>query len=158
MDTSTIIATIQEFAFVLGTFGFFVLYAIVRGRQATINLILGLYLALLISMVFPYYQTLVGEDDSSAWLAIGIFSVFTLIGTFLITRLMPDEYREKKFETFHKKLMLAIGGTILILVFSFNILPVGDIIDVRTPFQSLFSSSEFFFWWLLVPFVFLYLN
>lgn len=157
MDTGSVIAALQEFAFVLIAFLGFLFYAVFLGRQAVINLILGLYLALLISLVFPYTDSMAGEGGN-AYRLILLFAFFTLIGTLLMRRLMPDEYKEKKFESFHKKIMLALGGTIVVLIFSFNVLPVSEIVSINTPFESLFASKEYFFWWLLVPLIFLYLN
>lgn len=161
MDTTTILNTLQELAYLLGTFGFFIVYATVRGRQAVINLVVGLYFALLISLEFPYYDALLahaGDAHSVAIAKIVIFAVFTVLATLLMKRIMPDEYKEKKFESFHKKIMLAIGGTILIMVFSFHVLPVTEILTPGTPIQSLFAPAHYFFWWLLAPFVVLYIN
>ena len=161
MDTTTILSTIQELAYLLGTFGFFIIYATVRGRQAVINLIIGLYFALLISLEFPYYTTILAHAGDARSMAIGkivLFAVFTILATLLVKRIMPDEYKEKKFESFHKKILLAVGGTILIMVFSFHVLPVTDFLTPGTPIRSLFAPNEWFFWWLLAPLVFLYIN
>ena len=161
MDTDTILSTLKELAYLLGVFGFFLVYATVRGRQAVINLVVGLYFALLISLEFPYYDTLLASAGSAHSVAIGkilIFAVFTVLATLLIKRLMPDEYRETKFESFHKKLLLAAAGTILIMVYSFHVLPVTEFLTPGTPIQALFAPTEYFFWWLLAPFILLFLN
>ncbi len=158
MSTGDILLFIQEFAYLLGVFGFFIVYSIIRGRQHVINLIVGLYFALLISLEFPYYSTFLGGGENDALMKVGIFILFTIVSTILMTRLMPREYQEKKFESFGKKLMLAISGTILLMVFSFHVLPVTDFVTPGTPIQAIFAPSEYFFWWLLAPLVFLYLN
>ena len=161
MDTDTILSTLKELAYLLGVFGFFLVYATVRGRQAVINLIFGLYFALLVSLEFPYYDTLLAQAGSAHSIAIGkmvIFAIFTIIATLLIKRMMPSEYKENKFESFHKKLLLAVGGTILIMVYSFHVLPVTEFLTPGTPIQSLFAPTEYFFWWLLAPFILLFLN
>ncbi len=158
MNTGDILLLIQELAYLIGVFGFFLVYSIVRGRQAVINLVIGLYFALLISLEFPYYESILSGGDGDSFMKVVIFAVFTIISTILMTRLMPREYQEKKFESFGKKLLLATGGTILVMVFSFHVLPVTDFVTPGSPIQSLFSPSEYFFWWLLAPLVFLYLN
>jgi hypothetical protein len=71
---------------------------------------------------------------------------------------MPEEYREKKFESFFKKICLALGGTILVMIFSFHVLPLTEILNPSTPIQAIFGASQYFFWWLLVPLIVLYLN
>ena len=161
MDTDIILSTVKELAYLLGVFGFFLLYATVRGRQAVINLVIGLYFALLISLEFPYYDTLLAHAGDAHSIAIGkvvIFAIFTILATLLIKRIMPSEYKENKFESFHKKLLLAIGGTILIMIYSFHVLPVTEFLTPGTPIQSLFAPNEYFFWWLIAPLVFLYIN
>jgi hypothetical protein len=71
---------------------------------------------------------------------------------------MPEEYREGKFETFGKKVMLALGATVLIMIFSFNVLPVTEFLVPGTPVQSLFAPQEYFFWWLLLPLILIFIN
>ena len=161
MDTAYIFSILQELIYILVVFGFFLGYAIFRGRQAIINLITGLYLALLISLEFPYYDILLSQATtahSQSIVKLILFAIFTLLTTILVTRIMPDEYREKKIESIFKKILLAMAGTILITVFSFHVLPVTEFLTPGTPIQSLFAPAQYFFWWLLVPFVVLYLN
>lgn len=161
MDTAYILSFVQELMYFLIVFGAFLLYSIVRGRQAVINLITGLYFALLISLIFPYYDTFLSAAPTPHSEATGklvLFSIFTLVATILMTRIMPEEYKEKKFESFPKKFLLALGGTILIMAFSFHVLPVTELMTPGTPIQSLFATKDYFFWWLLAPFVVLYIN
>ncbi len=161
MDTANIIETLQQLTYLFCVFGFFLVYATIRGRQAVINLVVGLYFALLISLEFPYYETFLknaGDAQSTAVGKIILFIVFTVLATLLIKRLMPDEYKEKKFESFFKKILLAIGGTILVMVFSYHVLPITDFLTPGTPIQSLFAPNEYFFWWLLLPLAVLYIN
>jgi len=161
MNTGDVIIFIQEIAYLLGVLGFFLVYSIVRGRQSVINLIVGLYFALLISLQFPYYTTFLGTSHTGHNFALGkviIFVIFTLIATILITRLMPEEYKEKKFESFPKKIMLAAGGTILIMLYSFHVLPITEFVTPGSPIQALFAPDQYQFWWLLIPLIALYLN
>ncbi len=161
MDTAYLLSLFQELLYLFCVFGFFIVWAIVRGRQSLINIIFGLYLALLISLEFPYYDTFLPNNASEHSLAVGkmvLFAIFTTIATILVARVMPDAYREKKFESFFKKILLALAGTILIMAYSFHVLPVTEFVTPGTPIASLFAPKEWFFWWLLLPMVFLYLN
>jgi len=161
MDTSYVLSLLQELAYLLIVFSGFLVYGIVKGRQVIINVVTGLYIALLISLVFPYYDLFLGTASSAHSIAVGklvLFSIFTLAGTVLMTRLMPDEFREKKFESFGKKIFLALGGTIAVMIFSFHVLPVTDLLSPGTPIQTLFANKDYFFWWLLAPLIILYLN
>lgn len=161
METDTIITTLKELVYLFSVFGFFLAYAIFRGRQAIINLMVGLYFALLISLEFPYYRVILSEANGPHTEAIGkliLFAAFTILATILIKRIMPDEYREKKFESFGKKILLALGATVLLMAYSFHVLPITEFLTPGTPIQSLFAPTQYFFWWLLAPFIVLYLN
>jgi hydrogenase-4 membrane subunit HyfE len=161
MDTSTILHFLSESAYLLIVLGVFLLISIWKGRQALINIICGLYFALLLTTQFPYYDFILGEINQPlvvAAIKLGIFIVTTILATLLFKRVMPDEYREGKFETFGKKIMLAVGATVLVMAFSFNVLPVTEFLTPGTPIQALFAPQEYYFWWLLLPVVFLVIN
>lgn len=156
MDTGFIVDFIYETSYFLAVFGVFFVLAIMRGRQAVINTIFSLYLALLVSLVFPYYDTLLGSLSTSTSQSAGklvLFVIFTILAGLLFKRIMPDEFREQKFESFGKKVLLAAAATILVMIFSFQILPVTEFLTPGTPLQSLFAPPEYFFWWLLAPLV-----
>lgn len=157
MDTTAILAFLKEFAFLLAVFGVLLFYAMAKGRYALINVILALYLALLISIKFPYYEEVARSGGDSAAIAkILIFLAFVIAGTILFRRHIPGDDYEPAFHRFWKKILLASMGTILVMIFSFHALPVTDIITPGTPIQSLFAPAENFFWWLILPLVVLF--
>lgn len=159
MDTSNILSYLYEIAYLLIVFGVLLGISIFKGRQAIINLIIGLYLALLISLEFPYYTNLLESFETSQGIAfakLALFAVFTAITTALCIRIMPDEFRETKFESFWKKFLLSVGATILIMIFSFHVLPITEFLTPGTPIQSLFAPAEYFFLWLVTPLVLLF--
>jgi hypothetical protein len=158
MDTSFIFNFISEIAYLLIVLAIVFTYTLARGRQAVINLIFGLYLALLISLEFPFYDQIFGSFEAQmlSIAKLGLFATFTIITTILATRVMPDAFREGKFESFGKKFLLAISATVLIMIFSFHVLPVTDFLTPGTPIQSLFAPEQYFFWWLLLPIILLF--
>lgn len=124
------------------------------------NVIVGLYFALLISIQFPNYDYILGGLESSQSIAAGrlaFFAIVTLLTTTLCFRIMPDEFKENKFESLGRKLLLTLSATILVMTFSFNVLPVTEFLVPGTPLQTLFAPEVYFFWWLLVPLVVLYI-
>lgn len=154
MDTTVILHFLSESAYLLVVFGLLLGAAIFSGRQALINIISGLYFALLITTQFPYYDTILGgleQPTVIAGLKLFIFGVTAVLTTLLFKRLMPREYQENRFESFHKKIALSLSATVLIMIFSFNVLPVTEFLTPGTPIQSLFAPQEYFFWWLMVP-------
>ncbi len=160
MDWGYILNFIYEIAYFLGVFGLFLVFSVIKGRQALMNVIVGLYLALLISIEFPAYDKIFSGLETSQSLAaakLGFFAFITLFTTALCYRIMPDEFREESFESLGKKILLALGASILVMTFSFQVLPVTEFLVPGTPLQSLFAPEVFFFWWLLVPLVILYI-
>ena len=160
MDWGYVLNFIYEIAYFLGVFGLFLGLAVFKGRQAIMNVIVGLYLALLISSEFPNYKQIFSGLENSQSLAaakLAFFAFITLFTTALCYRIMPDEFKEERFESLGRKLLLALGATILVMTFSFQVLPVTEFLTPGTPLQTLFSPEIYFFWWLLLPLVILYI-
>lgn len=156
MDVPYILNFLTEVVYLLIVFGVFVFLSLWRGRQAIINITIGLYLALFFTIEFPYLQSPSDTSDSLPITTISVFAVIAVITTILCYRIMPDEFNEGRFESLGKKLLLAAGATILVMTFSFHILPVTELLTPGTPIQSLFAPETYFFWWLITPFVLLY--
>jgi hypothetical protein len=160
MDWGLILNFVYETAYFLGVFGLFLVFAIFKGRQSLMNVIVGLYLALLISIEFPNYEKIFGgltNPESVATAKLAFFFFITIFTTALCYRIMPSEFREERFESLNKKFLLATAASILIMTFSFQVLPITEFLAPGTPLQSLFAPEVYFFWWLLVPLVILYI-
>ncbi len=155
MDINSLVGLLQQSLFVIVVFLAFLFYSMIKGRQALINVIMGLYVALLLSLKFPYYDAITKSTSQRSVIMLTIFAVFTILSVLLFTRLMPREYDEKVFESFGKKLAFALAGTALVLTFSYHSLPITEFIDPG-PIKSLFAPAEYFFWWLLSPLVILF--
>lgn len=161
MDTATLIGFLQESAYMIAVFTIFLFFALRKGRQTVTNIILGLYLALLISIQFPFYDAILGSASSpksESVLMLVVFAVFTFAATVLFHRILPREYDETSFEGFGRKLLLAIGGTVLVMAYSYHALPVTEIITPGSPIQNLFGSADSFFYWMIAPIVILYIT
>lgn len=157
METAGIMTLLKESIFMIAVFSVFLFYAMGKGRYALINVIFSLYLALLISIKFPYYNEFAGgAGESSAVAKILIFLAFVITGILLFRRHVPGDDYEPAFHGLWKKIILSGMATVLIMIFSFHALPVTEIITPGTPIQSLFASPENFFWWLILPIVVLF--
>ena len=160
MDSIAIISFLQESLFVIAVFGTVFIYTLVRGKQAIINLILGLYFALLITLKFPYFDFILAPVEGAnaeSIIRITIFGVFTLISTILFSRLMPRRFDEKTFQGLGKKILFSLGAGVLIMAFSYHTLPVLEFVNPGTPMQSLFGPEQSFFIWLIIPIAILFL-
>ncbi len=156
MDTTDVVTFLKESIFTVTVFSVFLVYAMVKGRYAIINAIFALYLALLISVEFPYYRNLMQGGESGAVLKISIFIGFVIVGIMLFRRHIPGDDFESAFQGLWKKILLATMATILVMAFSFHALPVTEVITPSSPIQELFAPKENFFWWLLIPLVTLF--
>lgn len=156
MDTAVFFDFIKEIAYLLIVYGVFLVLAMAKGKQSLINIIMGLYLGLLLSLQFPYYDSISGGAGTESITKLVIFGVFVLISTWLFNRLMPREFDEKAFEGFGMKFLFAGAATVLVMAFSYNVLPVTEFITPGSPIHSLFAPSEYFFWWLILPLVVLF--
>jgi branched-subunit amino acid transport protein len=156
MDWGFIFDLMYELSYAIAVFLLFLGVAMFRGRQTIINVIVGMYIGLLLSLQFPYTSRTISMLGSSTGEVIGqllLFSGFTVLATVVIAKIMPEEYREKSYESFHKKLLVALVATILVIIYSYHVLPVTEILNPGTPLQSLFASDRYFFWWLLIPLI-----
>jgi hydrogenase-4 membrane subunit HyfE len=129
--------------------------AFAKGKYALVNIILSLYLALLIALKFPYYDIILrGEHTTTnALTSIALFLVLTFLGAWLMRRLIPGDDYERTFESFSMKFILALMATVLVMAYSYHVLPVTDFITPGSPIQSLFAPEEHFFWWLILPLI-----
>ena len=158
MDYPYLIALVQESIYLIIVFGVFLTIALFFGRYALINVVFALYLALLLTLKFPYFDTFLNaEPIHDAIIKIVFFVLVTIAGVFLFRRHIPGNDYEKTFEFIGKKLILAGLATILVMAFSYQALPVTELIHPGTPIQILFEPGSYFFWWLLAPLLILFL-
>ncbi len=158
MDTSAIIDFLKEITFLLVVFGAFLVLAMAKGKQTLINAIMALYLGLLLSLRFPYYESMIAGvgPGAESMIRISVFVFFTIISFWLFARLMPREFDEKAFQGFGIKMLFAFAASALVISFSYNVLPITEFITPGSPIQTLFAPKEYFFWWLLTPIVILF--
>lgn len=159
MELSVILSVVQGWLFLLILFGISLVYVLVRGRQHLINLMVGQYVALFFLQLFPYMGFI--EDkfpgkQGDAIATLGVFVIFTFFSTWLFSKLMPREYLEKTFESFGKKILLALTSTILLMTLSTHHLPIGELINIGTPLPPVLLSSELGFVWLVLALVLMF--
>lgn len=158
MDSPSLAILVKESIFMIVVFGVFLFYAIGKGRYALINLIFSLYLALLIALEFPFYDEITSSGGQSGAIAkILIFFGFLIVSLLLHRRHIPGDDFEPAFQGFWKKILLAASATVLVMIASFHMLPVTEIITPGSPIQALFAPEANFFWWLITPLVILFL-
>ena len=158
MELATVFDLIRESFFVLLVFTVFLVYVTTRGRQALINLIFGLYLGLFFTQNAPI--SIIRNDGTleSAFVSLVLFVSITVGATVVVSRIMPLPFREKKSESLGKKIFLVTAATILVMLYSFHILPIEQLVSIQSPISSIWRQEDAFFWWLVVPFLLLYFH
>lgn len=158
MDTNSLASLLHESLYLILVFSFFIGVALMKGRYAIVNIIFALYLALLVSLKFPYFDFFLnaGSPRSNAVVMIVIFSIFTVLGIFLFRRHVPGDDYESAFQHFWTKVLLAGMATILVMAYSYQALPVTELFTPGSPIQKLFGPEDNFFWWLILPLITLF--
>jgi len=153
--TAIVVGLVKDLTILFLVCGALFAYAIVRGQRALLSLILGLYIALLISVEFPYYEQ-VGKALSfmpDHTMRMVLFGFFTAFGSFVFERLLSRLFDFNAVESMWRRMVLAILGTALVMAYSYHVLPVTDLIDPGAKVGALFASENLFFWWLLAPLI-----
>ncbi len=157
MEPSHIIGILKESLFAILVFCAFLFFAMAKGKHFIVNLILSLYLALLISLKFPYYDIFrTGADPVGPLTMVILFLVFTTLGLFFFNRINLADDFDTAFQGFWKKIIYALAGTVLIMAFSYHALPVTELITPGSPIAALFAPHDYFFWWLIAPLLVLF--
>jgi hypothetical protein len=145
----------KELSALLLVFAALFAYAIVRGQRALLSLVFGLYIALLISVEFPYYEGAMRSLSFMSEHAVRMlfFALFTAFGSILFERLLSRMFDETAIEGVGKKVILSLLATALVMSYSYHVLPITNLIDPGARIGSLFAPQEYFFWWLILPLV-----
>lgn len=153
------ISFVQGWAFLLGAFLIALAYAIFRGRQALMDVIVGSYLALLLYQLFPArdkIEEMTGDDKSEAIGFLALFIILAAFSAWLFSRLMPSEFLEGAFESMGKKVLLATAATILVMTLTVHYLPLGEVIPTGTPLPAVLLTEKLAYLWLVAPLAILF--
>lgn len=160
MELGNFISLFHGWFFLIIIFASFLGYVMFKGRQNLVNLMMGMYLALLLYKQFPYFEILTpeaGGDKTIAIVHLVVFGAFTVLATWLFSRLMPREYLEGAFETMGRKILLAVIATILFFGLATYFIPLNEVINTGAPLPEFLLSDNYHFLWLTVPLVVLFL-
>ncbi len=162
---STVSSYIKEFSFffselsiaslvaILTATALFV-FAIRYGKDRMIALIFSLYISLLIYIHFPYtdkFSLFTGSDIKILLSNAIIFFAFVIGVYIIIERVIFTDYPDRGIRRFIEASLLSLAATSLLIAFAYNVLPIASFYSFAPPIKLLFSSSDFFFWWLSVP-------
>lgn len=149
----TLVASLRDASVLLIVFGAVLAFGILRGQRSLLALTFGLYLALLLSLEFPYYEAI---SRSASFLELRtqklvFFALFAVFGTILFSRLLSRVIDVMAIEGITRKVILSLLTTALVLSYCYHVLNIADMINPGSNANILFASHDSFFWWLLAP-------
>ncbi len=133
-----------------GLFGFGLRY----GVNKIFTLIVSLYFVAFVSHQFPYTEKLIGSqigDVKLTALIIGLFLVFFAVIYIIFSRIMRATFSLSGRGRWFEVAILCLVTTTLIVAFLYHVFPLQSMYDFSDSIDSLFASSEAFFWWLVAP-------
>jgi hypothetical protein len=127
-------------------------YGISVDRRNIVVLFVSFYLSAFLFIVFPFFGSLVGDGtvvEMFLYKAF-LFAVFILLVNALLVKAISSKEEEERASLW-KVILSSILASGLLLSFLFHILKADEVIEFSKASQSLFSSNESFFWWLVAP-------
>ncbi len=131
------------------------LYGLRFGKSYIISLLISLYLGILSFLSFPYLEeaTLLKSSEVQITLShIVIFLIGVIIIHTILLRIIYVEYSHKKFFKYIEVGLLSGATTALFFAFLYHTIPFATIYNFGDSINNLFSS-QYFFWWLVVPMI-----
>jgi hypothetical protein len=151
----TLVASLRDASVILIVFGTVFAFGILRGQRSLLALTFGLYLALLLSLEFPYYESISHAATflEPHTLKLVFFALFAVFGTILFGRLLSRVIDVMAIEGIGRKVILSLLTTALALSYCYHVLQIADMINPGSKANMLFASHDSFFWWLLAPLI-----
>lgn len=147
-------AITTDIVIIFAVFAILFFFGIVYGKSNITSLLISLYIGILAFLSFPYLEEITFLKSSETQITISHIAVF-FVGIFviysIIHRVVFTEYSNKKLFKYIEAGLLSGGTTALLFAFAYHTIPLATIYDFGSSIDNLFSS-QYFFWWLAVPF------
>lgn len=149
-----LVAEVSAITFVaLGVFIALLIAGLRFGKDFVIALNLGLYVGYLAHTNFPYLakaRDIAGEAPDW-WVDVGVFALFSLVGFFVLRRVIGSGFSFDDSPRFLDALLLSLSTTLLLMVLIFALFPIPHT-PILTPLLTTWLSATYlFFWWLMLP-------
>ena len=135
-------------------------YSIQYGKSHIVSLLISLYIVILTFLSFPYLEetTILKSSEAQVTLShIAIFIIGVLIIHTILRRVLYTEFSESKFLRLKGAVLLSASATGLLFAFLYHTISFATIYDFGDSIDYLFSS-QYFFWWLIIPLVALFIT
>ncbi|MFC1751693.1 hypothetical protein ACFLY5_00935 [Patescibacteria group bacterium] len=139
--------------FFLGV-GFF--YGLLAGRKKMLSVLFSIYISILLLINFSYLDFFVeGKELLQVFLfRAGLFLVLILLLSILFNKTIfrVADKKNKWWQIF----LLSFLEVGLLTSAMFQLLPAKDLFEFSPVIETVFASSDIFFWWLTLPLVALF--
>ena len=145
---------------ILAVFFLFALYSVRYGKSRSIAGIISLYIGMLLFLSFPYLEeaTFLKSSETQVTLSqIVVFLVGVIFVHTIISRSVLSDYPMQPLLKYLQVALLSASGTALLFAFAYHTLPVATLYNFDASIDNLFSS-QYFFWWLILPLVALFIT
>ena len=140
-----------DFFIIVVLFGALFLFAWYAGRGPFVALLLALYAAYAVYLIFPYANLLPTAPALTALLArVGLFLVFVLVVYMILRRVVVSDFLYVGL--FGLITLAFLGGTFL-LALAYQAFPVSSVYHFTPAVDAIFAPKQYFFWWFIAPLV-----
>ena len=124
---------------VVGTLlAIFILYSLWQGTERLLSLLLALPVAGFLYIIFPYQSWVTSFVPAEV-----VFLIFTLVILWIVKSAVGGF---RGGNTPVHILGVSVVLTLLLIVFSYNIIPIEEFYDFKEPFDTFFESTKTLFW------------
>jgi len=131
------------------------IFSIRYGKSNSVSFLISLYIGILTFLSFPYLKeaTLLKSSEVQVTIShIAVFIILVFIIHSIVRRVIFTEYSNTKLVKYIQVGLLSAASTTLLFAFAYHTIPLATLYDFGDSIDNLFSS-QYFFWWLVVPIV-----
>lgn len=129
------------------------------GKDRLVALILTFYPAGLIFTHFPYFSKYTQPKIyafQNSLIALGIFLIIFIVVYFIIRNFVSSDFSFSSIKKVVEAGVLGLAASSLAILFSYNVVNLSKLYNFSSGIDRLFDGSALF-WWLLAPFVILFI-
>lgn len=142
-------------------FSVFFVYSIKFGKRSIILLILSFYISIPLISFFPYFDKISffgSTEKALLYSQIGLFIIIIFILNIILDRIVNIEFYYGGFRKLIESIFLgAVSGGLLVAV-SYHIVNISVLYNFGNYIDYIFASQTILFWWLIMPFVVIFLT
>lgn len=139
----------SDFLIVLILFGVFFLFAWYIGRATLVSVLLALYAAYAIYVMFPYESFLPTAPAMTALLTnIGLYVGIALLFYIILRRVVVSDFL---YVGIFGTIILSFLGAGFLLALAYHVFPVASVYNFTPAVDLLFAPKAYFFWWFSAP-------